>query len=113
MLAHRHELCLAAVYDRPFDVAAEIAKLRELNQKVRLGPSTGSIVEAAKKRGIPTRRLNKDSLVMLGHGAKQKRINTAETSNTCAIAESIAQDKELTRALLNEVGPPCPRLADR
>jgi cyanophycin synthetase len=102
------ELCLAAVYDRPFDVAAEVVKLRELHQKVRLGPSTGSIVEAARKRGIPTRRLNDESLVMLGQGAMQKRINTAETSNTCAVAEAIAQDKELTRSLLRQVGLPVP-----
>ena len=102
------ELCLAAVYDRPFDIAAEVQKLRALHQSVRYGPSTGSIVEAATKRGIPTRRLNNDSLVMLGQGARQKRINTAETSNTSAIAEAIAQDKELTRALLQQVSIPVP-----
>ncbi len=102
------ELCLAAASGRPFAVEAEVAKLRDLNHTVRLGPSTGSIVSAARKRGIPARRLNKDSLVMLGQGARQKRINTAETNQTGAIAEAIAQDKELTRSLLQQIGVPVP-----
>jgi cyanophycin synthetase len=75
---------------------------------VRLGPSTGSIVRAAIARGIPARRLNKASLVQLGYGAKQRRILAAETDRTGAIAESIAQDKELTRSLLAAVGVPVP-----
>ena len=103
------ELCLAAVYDRPFDVAAEVARLRVLLHETRLGPSTGAIVAAARLRGIPTQRLNGDSLVRLGWGAKQHRINTAETSRTSAIAEAIAQDKELTRELLRQAGVPVPK----
>ncbi|MBY0395439.1 MAG: cyanophycin synthetase, partial [Thermoleophilia bacterium] len=99
-------LCLAAVYDRPFDVAAEVEALRQLNEDVRLGPSTRAIVDAARARGIPARRLNDASLVQLGWGARQRRISTAETDRTGAIAESIAQDKELTRELLRQVGVP-------
>src|SRR5205823_5723153 len=72
------------------------------------GPSTASIVAAAKARGIPSRRLNAESLVLLGQGARQRRIRAAETDGTGAIAESIAQDKELTRALLRAVGVPVP-----
>jgi cyanophycin synthetase len=102
------ELCLAAVYDRPFDVAAEVKRLKALYENVRLGPSTGSIVNAATARGIPVRRLNKDSLVQLGYGSKQRRICAAETDRTSAIAEAIAQDKELTRQLLAAVGVPVP-----
>ena len=62
------ELFLAAVHDRPFDVAGEIERLRDLAQKVCLGPSTRAIVEAAQARGIPVRRLNTDSLVQFGYG---------------------------------------------
>ncbi len=102
------DLCLAAVYDRPFDVAAAINELRVLGEQVRLGPSTRSIVRAANARGIPTRRLNTGSLVQLGYGAKQRRILAAETDRTGAIAESIAQDKELTRSFLRAVGVPVP-----
>lgn len=107
LLAGR-ELFLAAVYDRPFDVAAEIAKLRELNQDARLGPSTRAIVDAAKARGIPCRRLNEGNLVQLGYGKRQRRIWAAETDRTSAVAEEIAQDKDLTRALLHTAGVPVP-----
>jgi cyanophycin synthetase len=101
-------LCLAALHDRPFDGAAELARLRELGHDLRLGPSTASIVRAARRRGIPARRLSAGSLVQLGHGARQRRICTAETDATSAIAEAVAQDKELTRALLRGVGVPVP-----
>jgi cyanophycin synthetase len=102
------ELCLAAVFDRPYDVQATIQRLRDLAHNVCLGPSTASIVRAAAARGIPARRLNKYSLVQLGYGAKQKRILASETANTPAIAESIAQDKELTKELLRTIGVPVP-----
>ena len=108
-LTTAHELCLAAVHDKPFDVAAEVEKLKSLAYDVCLGPSTGSIVRAAQLRGIPFRRLNSGSLVQLGHGVHQRRILTAETDRTGAIAESIAQDKELTRSLLAQVGVPVPK----
>ncbi len=103
-----HRLLEAAVHDSPFDVAAEVATLRDLNHKVKLGPSTAAIVEAARKRGIPARRLNADSLVMLGNGSRQRRIVAAETDAVSAISEAIAQDKELTRDLLRAVGVPVP-----
>ena len=81
----------------------------------RLGPgglswdrARGAIVEAAKARGIPARRLNTESLVLFGHGRKQRRIQAAETDRTGAIAEAIAQDKEMTRTLLQAVGVPVP-----
>ena len=102
------ELCLAAVFDRPFDVDTEVERLRELAQQNCLGPSTRSIVDAAIRRGIPVRRLNTGSLVQLGWGHRQRRIRAAETDRTGAIAQDIAQDKELTRQLLAEVGVPVP-----
>ncbi|MBP0597099.1 cyanophycin synthetase [Herbaspirillum sp. LeCh32-8] len=102
------ELCLAAQADTPFDLTAALARIRELDEDVRLGPSTGSIVNAAVKRGIPFRRLTQGSMVQFGWGSRQKRIQAAETSNTSAIAESIAQDKDLTKMLLHAAGVPVP-----
>jgi len=102
------KVCLAAVHDAPLDVAAEVKRLESMAHDVCLGPSTGSIVRAAERRGIPVRRLSKGSLVQLGYGARQRRICTAETDRTGAIAESIAQDKELTRELLAQIGVPVP-----
>jgi cyanophycin synthetase len=102
------DLILAAVSDQPFDLTARLRGLRDLGHEVRLGPSTGAIVRAAQQQGIPVRRLNRASLVQLGHGIHQRRICTAETDRTSAIAETIAQDKQLTRSLLRAVGVPVP-----
>ncbi|WP_050466901.1 cyanophycin synthetase [Herbaspirillum chlorophenolicum] len=102
------ELCRAAQADTPFDLTNALARIRELDEDVRLGPSTGSIVNAAIKRGIPFRRLTQGSMVQFGWGSRQKRIQAAETSNTSAIAESIAQDKDLTKMLLHAAGVPVP-----
>jgi len=103
-----HRLIMAAIEGTPFDVTAEVKRLRKVLLDVQLGPSTRSIVEAAVARGIPARRLNDGSLVRLGQGSKQRRIIAAETDRTGAVAESIAQDKELTRSLLAEAGIPVP-----
>src|ERR1035437_1206399 len=102
-------LCAAAVGDLPFDLAAAQAELRELDEDVRLGPSTGSIVEAAARRGIPYRRLTEGSLVQFGWGSKQRRIQAAETDCSSAIGEAIAQDKELTKKLLEAAGVSVPQ----
>jgi len=92
----------------PFDAQAAITELRELDEDERLGPSTGAIVEAAVARGIPYRRLTSGSMVQFGWGARQRRIQAAELDATSGVAESIAQDKELTKQLLNAAGVPVP-----
>jgi cyanophycin synthetase len=102
------ELIQAAIHDTPLDVNAVVSELKEYAYDVCLGPSTRSIVDAAKAKNIPWRRLNEGSLVQLGYGVHQRRICTAETDSTSAIAESIAQDKELTRTLLRSIGIPTP-----
>ncbi len=103
------ELCTAALDDLPFDLHAALNRLRELDEEVRLGPSTGAIVAAAVARGFPYRRLTEGSLVQFGWGSKQRRIQAAEMDSTSAIAESIAQDKELTKHLLEAAGVPVPK----
>jgi cyanophycin synthetase len=102
-------LCEAARAGQPFDIVAALAQLRELDEDVRLGPSTGAIVDAALSRNIPFRRMTSGSMVMFGWGSKQRRIQAAEMDRTSAIAESIAQDKELTKKLLAAAGVPVPR----
>lgn len=98
----------AALRDTAFDLDAAIAQLRDLDEDERLGPSTGAIVDAAVARGIPYRRLTKGSMVQFGWGAKQRRIQAAEVDSTSAVAESIAQDKDLTKKLLRAAGVPVP-----
>ena len=104
-----HELCTAALDDLPFDLPAALCRLRTLDEEVRLGPSTGAIVAAAAARGIPYRRLTEGSLVQFGWGSKQRRIQAAEMDTTSAIGEAIAQDKELTKYLLDSAGVPVPK----
>lgn len=102
------DLVMAAIEDRPFDVQQAVAELRELTDELRLGPSTACIVDAADDRDIPTIRLSEDNLVQLGYGARQRRIWTAETDRTSAIAEGLSRNKDLTKALLSACGVPVP-----
>jgi len=102
------DLIMAAIEDKPFDVAAAVEELKDLAEDRLLGPSTGSIVNAAMERKIPTMRLAENNLVQLGYGSKQRRIWTAETDQTSAIAETISRDKDLTKSLLKACGVPVP-----
>ena len=101
-------LIQAVLSEQAFDGAAAVAQLRELDEDVRMGPSTRSIVDAAVARGIPYRRLTQGSLVQFGWGSRQRRIQAAEMDTTSAVAESIAQDKDLTKKLLHAAGVPVP-----
>ena len=44
----------------------------------------------------------------LGYGSRQRRIWTAESDRTSAIAEGISSDKDLTKSLLSQCGIPIP-----
>lgn len=101
-------LCHAALHDTPFELTQALALLRDLDEDERLGPSTGAIVNAALARGIPLRRLTAGSLVQFGWGSRQRRIQAAETDASSAIAEAIAQDKDLTKMLLHAAGVSVP-----
>ncbi|RSZ58894.1 cyanophycin synthetase [Massilia atriviolacea] len=101
-------LLMAAIDDTPYDLDGALARLKDIVDRHCLGPSTAHIVEAATERRIPFIRLTDGNLVQLGHGAAQRRIWTAETDRTSAIAESIASDKDLTKTLLQSCGVPVP-----
>ncbi|MEJ7743974.1 MAG: Mur ligase family protein [Nocardioidaceae bacterium] len=83
--------------------------MREIREEVRFGPSTGSIVEEAESRNIPFIRLNDQSLVQLGFGVHQQRIQATTTAKTNMISVDIAADKAATKKLLGEMGVPVPR----
>jgi cyanophycin synthetase len=91
-----------------FPIALKFRELFDYADDVRLGPSSRAILVAAIDRGIPYYRMTNGSLVQLGEGIHQRRIWTAETDATSAIAESIASDKDLTKRLLRNVGVPVP-----
>ncbi len=78
-------------------------------QRRALGPSTASLVRAAKERGIPWLRLNDQSLVQLGHGKFQQRIQATVTGRTPHIAVELASDKEETNKILATLGLPVPK----
>lgn len=114
-LAEGHQLLMAAIHGTvdgvvygPADVQVATQRIREQIDNCYLGPSTAAIVAAATDRGIPHIRLNDGNLVQLGYGASQRRIWTAETDLTSAIAEGIAHDKDLTKSLLASCGVPVP-----
>jgi cyanophycin synthetase len=92
-----------------YDLASDLQSMREIREDERLGPSTGSIVDEAASRGIPWIRLNRHSLVMLGYGINQKRIQATVSSQTSNIAVEIACDKEETKNLLDAAGVPVPK----
>jgi cyanophycin synthetase len=78
-------------------------------QRRALGPSTASLVQAADRRGIPWLRLNDQSLIQLGHGRYQQRIQATVTGRTPHIAVELASDKEETNRILGALGLPVPK----
>jgi cyanophycin synthetase len=97
------------IEDIKTDLAEHIQKMREIREDVRFGPSTGSLVEEAVHRDIPYIRLNDQSLVQLGYGVHQKRIQATVTANTNMIAVDIASNKHATKTLLGDMGVPVPK----
>lgn len=102
------DLVLSLTEKRDFDVEAAVHELRVIREETRMGPSTGCIVEEAAKRGIPFIRLNRHSLVQLGHGVKQQRIRATIAGTTSCIGVDIAGDKEDTKNLLESAQIPVP-----
>jgi cyanophycin synthetase len=98
----------AVAHDRPFDIDAVVAELKVLREDNMLGPSSLSIVEEAKRRGIPTRRQNTSSHVQLGYGIKQRHIQATMTDRTSALGVEIADEKFRTKELLGQAGIPVP-----
>ncbi len=90
----------ALVDGTPYDVAADIRKMREIREEDRLGPSTGSLIDEAVARDIPWMRLGSNSLIQLGYGVNQVRFQATITQNTSHIAVDIASNKAQTKRLL-------------
>ncbi|MGV9002763.1 cyanophycin synthetase [Flavobacterium sp.] len=91
----------ALIAGTEYDVEGDIQKMREIRERVRLGPSTGSIVEEAVSRDIPWIRLGTNSLVQLGYGINQMRFQATITCKTSSIAVDIACNKEETKRMLD------------
>ncbi|HZX28495.1 MAG TPA: cyanophycin synthetase, partial [Telluria sp.] len=99
----------AVAHGMAFDLAGPLDELRALAERTAVGPSTASVIAAARKRGIPVFRLSEDAnLFQLGWGSRQKRIQATATGNTGLVAADIASDKHLTKELLAQAGVPVP-----
>ncbi len=99
----------ALVDNKEYDLEEDIQEMREIRERERLGPSTGSIIAEAQSRGIPWIRLNKYSLCQLGYGRNQKRIQATVSSQSSSIGVEIACDKEDTKHLLEQAEVPVPK----
>ncbi|RNA62570.1 cyanophycin synthetase [Chryseobacterium nematophagum] len=102
------KIAMALVEDQEYDLNDCIKKLKEIRESVRLGPSTGSIVEEAVSRKIPWIRLGTNSLVQLGYGVNQQRFQATITGKTSSIAVDIACNKGLTKRMLHDAAIPVP-----
>jgi len=96
----------ALIKGSEYDLEGDIKKMREIRERVRLGPSTGSIVEEAVARDIPWIRLGTNSLVQLGYGVNQMRFQATITCKTSNIAVDIACNKEETKRMLDNASIP-------
>lgn len=96
----------ALIAGTEYDLNADLQKMREIRERVRLGPSTGSIVEEAVSRDIPWIRLGTNSLVQLGYGINQMRFQATITCKTSSIAVDIACNKEQTKKMLDMASIP-------
>jgi len=91
-----------------YDLHKDIAELIKINREEGIGPSTQAILDAAKRRNIPFRRLDDNSLIMLGQGVNQKLVDAAMACTTSNIGVEIACDKEQTKKILSENFIPTP-----
>lgn len=98
----------ALLNQEPFDVEHAVTRIIKVTAEYKLGVSTQVIVEACRERGIPVQRLNEGSLLQLGYGRYQRRIQATITGATSSIGVDIACDKEMTKKILSEGGVPVP-----
>jgi cyanophycin synthetase len=96
----------ALVTGAPYNLEEDIHHMREIRERSRFGPSTGSIVDEAVARDIPYMRLNDESLVQLGYGKNQVRFRATMTDRTSSIAVDLASNKDETKRMLQEAAIP-------
>jgi len=102
------ELVLAAAEDRPFALEQTLERLRNLAARNLPSPGVEAILCAAKHRNVPCIQLDLHGTLQLGQGSKARRFRAGQSDRTGAIAQSIAEDIELTRRLVANVGLPAP-----
>jgi cyanophycin synthetase len=99
----------APLVEDPADIRRLTEALIRLRARVGLGPSTQALSDAAARRGIPVTRLDRQSLLLLGHGRHQQYLRASITGRTPLIAVELAGDKDRCRERLADAGLPVPR----
>ncbi|MDQ7794408.1 MAG: cyanophycin synthetase [bacterium] len=103
------ELVLALLEGRALELDGNLRVLRAVVAQDELGPTTAAIAAAARRRGIPFLRLDGQSLLQLGQGARGRRLRASLTDRTSCLAVDLAKDKFLSKRFLQEAGIPVPR----
>ncbi len=68
------------------------------------------LLEAARERGVPIRKLVRGQrFALLGHGKRRMRVAQSASDLTSAFASNTSNDKALTSRVLRRVGIPVPR----
>lgn len=98
----------ALIAGEEYDVTADIDEIKRLYCKEKIGPSTGSIINEARKRDIPSLCVEECGYIQLGYGKKQKRVQATLTGQTSCIAVDIAGNKDETKRLLAQGFVPVP-----
>lgn len=89
--------------NRP-DFSSELAVITRMVERERLGPSTAAIAAAARRRGIPVRRVAGLSMLRLGYGCHRRLVSAAMTEQTSALGVDVACDKLLAKQTLSRAG---------
>lgn len=103
------KIAVALAEGEDYDIGREIVHLEKLARRSKLGPSTSSLVEEARNRGIPVKKFNNSTLLVFGYGNKQKKISATVVSSTSGIGIEIARDKQDTKMILGDAYIPVPR----
>ncbi|MDK2992793.1 MAG: cyanophycin synthetase [Clostridiales bacterium] len=98
----------ALINQQTIDTDNRLKKLKAKAVGTQLGPSTQALVNAARESDIPIMRIGDGSILQLGYGKYQKRIEATITENTSCIAVDIACDKMITKSILADIGIPVP-----
>jgi cyanophycin synthetase len=89
-----------------FDVSGSVQRLREMWAAHRPDSFTRNILREAKRRRIPVQRMAESGLLILGTGARQKRIGGGLHSHSGALGHALAKDPERWMGLLAEAEVP-------
>ncbi|TDD87688.1 cyanophycin synthetase [Actinomadura rubrisoli] len=97
-----------ALAGRVPDPADDLAPIAADHEAGRLGVSTSALARAARRRGVPVRRVGDLNLLRLGYGRHRRTVWAAMTDATSAIGMEVAADKRLAHRLLADAGVPVP-----